>query len=145
LLYSVEFYEVIKKHLRKGGILQMWYPAGEGDDATAAAVAKAIQQSFPYVRAFMSFDRFGFHFLASMQPLPETPSSVLASRMPSAAVPDFLEWGPESTVESQFERVVSQERTMQQIVDRDPKIQAIRDDEPVNEYYLLRGWFHLDR
>lgn len=142
LLYSVEFYEVVKRHLRNGGILQIWYPALEGDNATAVAVARAIQQSFPYVRAFVSFDGYGFHFLASMQPLPQTPSSVLASRMPSAAVSDLLEWGPESTVEKQFERVLSRERMMKQILDADPKIPAIRDDRPVNEYYLLRSWFH---
>ncbi|MGC2545362.1 MAG: hypothetical protein WA426_05910, partial [Silvibacterium sp.] len=62
LLYSREFYQVVKSHLRTGGILQMWYPEIEGDEATTASITKALMQSFPYVRAFREFDeRFGYH------------------------------------------------------------------------------------
>jgi len=43
-------------------------------------------ESFPYVRAFQSYDGFGIHFLASMKPLSHHLSSVLAARMPNAAV-----------------------------------------------------------
>jgi spermidine synthase len=142
LLYSVEFYEVIKRHLRAGGILQMWYPTVEGDSATATAVAKSIRQSFPYVRVFRSFDNYGLHFLASMDPLPTRSSSMLAARMPLAAISDFLEWGPELSPEKQFDRVLTREMTISQLVAKNPRVPAIRDDRPVNEYYLVRSWFH---
>lgn len=141
LLYSVEFYQMAKKHLRTGGILQMWYPATEGDDATTAAVARALQLSFPYVRTFRSHGKYGLHFLASDGPIPAVSSTTLAKRMPPAAVSDFLEWGPEKTVELQFDKVLSQELTIQEIVSRAPRTPAIRDDQPTNEYYLLRSWF----
>jgi spermidine synthase len=52
MLYSREFYEVVKKHLRENGILQQWYPERAGDAATTVAITKALMQSFPYVRAF---------------------------------------------------------------------------------------------
>jgi len=61
---------LFKKHLRSDGVLQMWYPESGGDAAMSASIAKALKESFPYVRAFQSVDDFGIHFLASMEPLP---------------------------------------------------------------------------
>jgi spermidine synthase len=145
LLYSREFYEIIKKHLRKDGILQTWYPETMGDTATSVSVAKALMQSFPYVRAFRSFDQRGIHYLASMEPIPATSSSVLVSRMPSAAVSDFVEWGPRSNPQQQFEAVLSQELALDQIVAAAPRTPTMVDDQPINEYFLLRQWFDFYR
>jgi spermidine synthase len=145
LLYSRDFYEVVKRHLRNDGILGTWYPEIEGDRATTTSITKALTQSFPYVRAFPSFDRFGIHFLASMEPLRMTSSSVLAARLPSRAVSDFVEWGPQANPQEQFELVLSRELSLEKLLAEDPRAPAIRDDQPINEYYLLRSWFHSDR
>jgi len=145
LLYSREFYEVARRHLSKDGILQMWLPTAEGDGSTAISVAKAIKDSFPFVRAFASFDRIGIHFLASTVPIPLTSSSVLASRLPAAATADFVEWGPEFDPQDQFELLLSHELKIEQILDADTRVPAIQDDQPINEYYLLRSWFHFYR
>lgn len=143
LLYSRDFYEVIKRHLSKGGILQTWYPASQGDDATAASVTKALSQSFPYVRAFGSFEnKFGIHFIASMEPLPAFSSSELAAHMPAAAASDLVEWGPEGSAEKQFALVLAHERSMSALIGKDPQVPTMQDDKPVNEYFLLRNWFH---
>jgi predicted membrane-bound spermidine synthase len=145
LLYSREFYQVVKQHLRAGGILQTWYPEDDGDAATTASVTKALMESFPYVRAFKSFDRYGIHFLASMQPIPVLSSAELASRMPPAAVADFVEWGPQANAQQQFEAVVSRELNPDTLVALDPRAPAMQDDQPINEYYMLRDWFHSYR
>jgi predicted membrane-bound spermidine synthase len=145
LLYSRDFYEVVKRHLRRDGILQMWYPAGDGDAATTVSVTKALMQSFPYVRAFLSFDRCGIHFLASMEPLPMASSSVLAARLPSTAVSDLVEWGPQANPQQQFELVLPHELMLESLLADAPRTPAIRDDQPINEYYLLRRWFHSYR
>ena len=145
LLYSREFYEVVKKHLRRDGILQTWYPETMGDTATAVSISKGLMQSFPYVRAFSSYDGFGIHFLASMEPIRITPSSVLAERMPPAAASDFVEWGPQATAQQQFELVLSRELALGNLVANDPRVPVMRDDQPINEYYLLRSWFHSYR
>jgi spermidine synthase len=142
LLYSREFYDVVKQHLRKDGILQMWYPEATGDTATTASVTKAIMQSFPYVRAFQSYDRFGIHFLASMHPIPLTSSSALAGRLPPAAASDFTEWGPTTDPKQQFEAVLSCELALKDLIAKDPEVPTMRDDQPINEYFLLRRWFH---
>jgi len=145
LLYSREFYEVVKKHLSRDGIFQTWYPENQGDAATTVSVTKALMQSFPYIRAFRSYDRAGILFMASMEPLPVISSSVLAARLPSAAVSDFVEWGPQANPQQQFDLFLTRELPLQDLVAEDPQAPAIQDDQPINEYYLLRNWLHSYR
>ena len=146
LLYSREFYEVVKRHLRSGGVFQNWYPSVIGDPGTGASIAKTLMQSFPYVRAYRSLDgRVGFHYIASMDPLPDVSGSVLAARMPSSAVSDFVEWGPEHSADKQFDLVLGREIPMEELVREDPAVPVITDDEPINEYFLLRRVLHTSR
>jgi len=136
LLYSKEFYAIVREHLRPGGILQQWLPAG--DAATLASVAKAIQQSFPYIRVFRSIEGWGYHFLASDEPIPPYSPATLASHLPPRATVDLLEWGPASNAEDQFARVLNQEVSLSELIRQDPRAPVLQDDRPVNEYYLLR-------
>ena len=136
LLYSKEFYAIAKQHLRTGGILQQWLPGG--DTATRASVARALQESFPYVRAFGSIEEAGIHFLASSNPLPASTASELARRLPADATHDLLEWGPASTPEAEFQLVLNRETPVGKIIQDDPSAPALQDDRPVNEYFLIR-------
>ncbi|MGA2217816.1 MAG: hypothetical protein ABSG51_07010 [Terracidiphilus sp.] len=145
LLYSLEFYDVVKHHLRKGGVFQTWFPEMDCDAATVVSITKALVQSFPYVRAFRSFDGYGIHLLASMEPITVPASSILAARMPAAAAADFIEWGPQANPQQQFDAVLSHEVRLSDLVARDPRAPAIQDDQPINEYYRLRDWFGTSR
>jgi spermidine synthase len=146
LLYSREFDEVIKKHLPPDGIFQIWFPEQEAANiGTTASIAKALKQTFPYVRAFRSFDDSGIHFLASMEPLPSTSAGILASRVPHAAAADFREWTSGVTTEGLFSLVLAKERPIEMIIAQDPMTPALEDDQPINEYYKLRSWFHYYR
>jgi spermidine synthase len=136
LLYSEEFYATAKRHLRRDGILQQWLPNGE--PAIVASVAKALYESFPYVRAFRAMQGPGLHFLASSSPIVGQSPSVLASRMPSEAVADLLEWGPFHTAPEQLSAALAQEVSLETLVNLDPAVPALQDDRPVNEYFLLR-------
>ena len=140
LLYSGEFYSAAKKRLRPDGILQQWYPPG-GDPATTAAIARALRESFPYVRAFISFDGpdgRGIHYLASRQPIPDRSAADLAKRMPASAAADLVEWGPFPTAEQQFAELLKREVPIDTVISADRSARAMQDDSPVNEYYLLR-------
>jgi spermidine synthase len=140
LLYSKEFYEIAKRHLRAGGILQQWFPQGSPDPTALASVAKALRESFPYVRVFHSVEGWGNHFLASTSPLTSASASVLASRLPPAAVSDLLEFGPAHTAEDQFASVTNSEFSVESLIGRAPgDVPALQDDRPVNEYYILRS------
>jgi hypothetical protein len=136
LLYSEDFYAVIRQRLRPGGILQQWLPAG--DKPTMAAMAMALGRSFPHIRVFTSVGGWGFHFLGSDHPLPDRTASGLAARLPARAAADFVEWGPESTPEKQFAVLLSREVPIEKIIALSPDTPALSDEHPVNEYYALR-------
>ncbi len=136
LLYSREFYAAAKKRLRPGGILTQWYPGG--DRQTGTAVTRALTESFPYVRAFLSFEGWGVHYLASMQPIPARSAAELASRMPPAAAADLVEWGPLHSPQEQFAALLQREINLQWLLTLDKNAPALQDDRPVNEYYLIR-------
>lgn len=136
LLYSREFYSAAKKRLRPDGILQQWFPGGDRTDA--AAIARALHESFPYVRAFRSVSGWGIHYLASRQPIPNRSAVDLAKRMPPAAAADLVEWGPFPTPEQEFAAVLQNEMPIDFVISLDKNAPAMQDDRPVNEYYLLR-------
>ena len=144
LLYSREFCAILKRHLRPGGIAQVWLPGG--DEQTEASVVRALTESFPYVRAFDSIEEWGTHFLASTEPLPRIDVAHLPQPMPDAARRDLLEWEPGSTPESLFAKVFGQEDALADFTSPAPATPAMDDDLPINEYFLLRrAWPTLSR
>ena len=145
LLYSQEFYAIVKRHLAAGGVVQVWYPEDGTDPATSASIAKALVRSFPHVRAFQSVEGWGIHYLASMEALSSEPASVLAARFPPRAAADLVEWGPESTAEEQLSDVLDQEQEVGKIIALDSEVPPLEDDQPINEYFALRQWFQYYR
>jgi spermidine synthase len=136
LLYSQDFYTVAKTRLQPGGIVQQWLP--EADDATQAAVARSIKNSFPYVRVFQGMDGWGWHFLASERPIPIRTATELVARMPRSAVEDMMEWGPAKSPEEQMQLLLSHESSTDDIIALSPQTAPLTDDRPINEYFLLR-------
>jgi len=136
LLYSLEWYALIKQRLRPGGILQEWLPYG--DLATMTAVSRALKQSFPHVRVFNSFEGWGFHFLASMSPINVGTAAELTQKLPAAAAADLVEMGPHHTAEEQFQSVLGREVPLDVLLNAQPDVSALTDDRPTNEYFLWR-------
>ena len=136
LLYSQDFYTVAKQRLEPGGILQQWLP--DADLPTQAAVARALKNSFPYIRVFHSLEGEGWHFLASDRPIPVRTAAELLARMPQAAVADMMEWGPAQTPEQQMNMLLDHQKTIDEIIALSPHTVALTDDRPINEYFLLR-------
>jgi predicted membrane-bound spermidine synthase len=140
LLYSQEFYAILKPHLRPGGIVQVWCPGG--DTATMAAITKALRNAFPFVRAYESIEGWGTHFLASLQPLDKLKAEDLAKRLPPRAAKDLGEWEPDSTPSELFDDVLDGEHPLQDFITPGPSVPPIADDRPINEYFLLRSADH---
>ena len=135
LLYSTEFYEIAKRHLAPGGILQQWLPGGE--IRNFQAVTGSLVQAFPYVRVFTGINGTGCHYLASLTPLPNLDARQLSARLPPAAKADFVEWSPGATPEELFRKLLEGEMPPSSLIN--PKVdRRIEDDRPYNEYYLLR-------
>jgi spermidine synthase len=140
LLYSQDFYTVARQRLQPGGILQQWLPAA--DLATKAAVARALKNSFPFVRVFAGFEGGGWNFLASDRPIPVRTADELIARMPPAAVADMMEWGPAATPQGQFNLLLDHQTTLDDLIALAPATPALSDDRPINEYFMLRTPFH---
>jgi spermidine synthase len=138
LLYSNEFYGTVRRHLRAGGILQQWLPGG--DPVLLASVTRALTESFPYVRVFTSVAGWGYHFLASGNPIPQRNAAELAERMPDTARKDLVEWGPRATAEEQYAVMLAGEVTPKSLEAKASRAPAMQDDRPINEYYVLRTY-----
>jgi spermidine synthase/MFS family permease len=140
MLYSEEFYAAARTRLRPGGILAQWLPDGDAEDF--AAVARALHNSFPYVRVFRWGTRWGFHFLCSEQPLPNLTAGQLQSRLPPAAAADLAEWAPpgrgSEAVFTALQSLLRSEVPIEAVILQSPTTPALSDDRPINEYYVLR-------
>jgi predicted membrane-bound spermidine synthase len=135
LLYSKEFYEAAKRRLNPGGILQAWIP-GTASKVGCAAL-RSICEEFPYVRSFPSVQKYGIHMLASMQPIEKLSAPDLVARLPLAAQRDLLEWSSTNSVSAYLNEVIANEIPLETFLKLDSTVK-ITDDQPYNEYFLLR-------
>lgn len=138
LLYSKEFYRSAARRLKPGGILATWIPPA--DRETLHAVARSLMESFPYVRVFGSVEGWGYHFLASMIPLPAVSAAGLLSAMPTGAVSDMTEWREDRGLEY-FETMLGLEMNPGVLIlrpDQARRVPALTDDRPVNEFFFVR-------
>lgn len=139
LLYSKEFYELVKMRLKPGGIFQQWFPETSGPYAldTLSAVSQSLCDSFQYVRGYVGFGGWGIHFIASQTPIVVPSTEVMTARMPESARRDLEEWFSLKDPGATWYSVVSKEVPVSILLPRDPSF-CITDDRPYNEYYLVR-------
>jgi spermidine synthase len=140
LLYSTGMYDLIKRHLKPHGVVQVWYPGGS-DPITLQAIIRSATESFPNVRCFLSINGWGLHILASEDPIRIPPPAQLLARIPDGAKRDLLEWSKSNDIIKDMGTVFSHEVAVKDILNPDPAIQ-ISDDDPINEYFLLRRHGH---
>jgi len=140
LLYSREFYDAAKQHLTPGGILQAWLPIRDSgwDLTTQTAFAKALRDSFRYVRVFPCLGGWGLHMLASEFPISIRNAEELTEQMPPAAAADLVEWNPGATPQEMFDALLRVEQSIDDIAPTDAAVPPIQDDRPINEYFFLR-------
>ncbi|MBV8490580.1 MAG: hypothetical protein JO199_08625, partial [Candidatus Eremiobacteraeota bacterium] len=135
LLYSLEFYDLAKRHLAPGGILAQWVPHGER--RTVQSIALALRQSFPYVRAFRG--DYGMHFIASMRPIALPNAAQFVERMPPAARRDLTEWKAGKSAAAVAADILASEIPFAPLLPPpDSGVPALSDDRPYNEYFFVR-------
>ena len=136
LLFSAEFYELAKRHLKPHGVVQMWCPVA--DRRTLAAITGSMVDAFPHVRCFVSVEGWGVHLLGSMDAVDLPPTAAAAvARMPPAARRDLTEWSPSATPAELMGVLLGREVPPSALLAADPAAR-VTDDRPFNEYYLLR-------
>jgi spermidine synthase/MFS family permease len=134
LLYSREFYGIIKTHLKPNGILAQWFPGAGG---TLSAAARSLTDSFQYVAVYRSVEGWGVHLLASETPIPEMSPAEFAARLPAAAQRDLIEWGPNQSLIGVANDVLSRRVPISSVLQADLPAE-ITDDRPYNEYFIVR-------
>lgn len=156
LLYSTEFYDVLKQRLTPTGVLQQWFPGGEKQ--IAKAVINTLNDAFPHLQIIESFrptpegveapyelQARGLHLIASFQPLARPTIEEAVARMPAAARADMLWWGKAATegqvqdLETCWRFILDPQRfvALESMLPADPSVK-ITDDRPYNEYFWLR-------
>jgi spermidine synthase len=134
LLYSREFHQAVKRHLKPGGIFQSWFPGGE--ENIEFAIARSLVDVFPYVRAYRSVDGTGLHYLASMTPFPTPSVEEMVNRIPAAGQKDLAEW-TRKDLRSDIAAVLASEIPIARLLGTDLAVE-VTDDRPYSEYFLLR-------
>jgi predicted membrane-bound spermidine synthase len=137
LLYSREFHQTVKRHLKPGGIFQSWFPGGE--KRIEQAIARSLAEEFPYVKVYGSIEGWGVHYLASMTPLPTPTAEELFAKLPPKAQRDLEEWAKQDAL-ADLKTVLAREVPLAELLPEDRRV-TITDDHPYNEYYLLRRRF----
>jgi len=135
-LYSKEFIELARAHLKKGGIMAHWVPypqarAGVSDKATMMMLTATFASAFPYVYYHAAFLPIGLHLVGSMEPIDFAPAS-LSRRLSNPAVSaDINEWDrlPPDFFSSGWIRVPP----------GDLRIPLDTDDRPRLEFFLLKA------
>ena len=141
LLYSREFFELVKKHLNPEGILQEWF-GFVSEPECMDAVLKSLKQEFRYVCMYHCIKDphvWGWHFLASDSPMNLPTSEQFYARLPDKAKNDLMEPlaidNGKYELNEQIRELVSSERTLDILPE---KVTMTTDDYPFNEYCLLR-------
>jgi spermidine synthase len=144
LLYSKEFYTLLKKHLAEGGILQQWW--GFEKNVTCSAFVRSLVDVFPCVRAFKAIKdpdgmMDGFHFLCTDKPVGDISLANFLERMPPSAQLDLQEWSkaknPNEEMKGRLSQLLANEVKVKDFLRDDPTV-VITDDHPFNEYALYR-------
>lgn len=155
LLYSTEFYRLIKSRLKRGGIVQQWYPGAVAfHDRTLAmasdpgvrgrtplsAVLRSAVEEFEHVRVYPSFLGWGWHIILSDEPLVEPSVDQFVTRMPLRARDDLLEWnrGTHGDLHSFVSAILSTRVAIARVLGDNLDVR-IDDNRPYNEYYLVRA------
>lgn len=140
-LYSEDFYTLVKSRLTEDGIFQQWYPGGE--PKMLQAVITSIRKSFPHVKIFQGLPGAGFHMIASRMALKTPTEDEFISRLPETARADLTESavGADRRMDLRdlVSRMLAVEITMNELPHEDPEVR-ITDDQPFNEYFLMRRW-----
>ncbi len=99
----------------------------------------SVLESFPHVRVYGFVFGFGYHVIASNDPIPRLSPEELVAAMPEAAVADMTEWNP-SLPTSFFSRMLGNAHAVDTLLIEGSreKTVAITDDRPVNEFLLMR-------
>lgn len=140
LLYSKEFCHLVKQRLKDGGILHHWIPVSlafnKYSDYFSLPVLRALQSEFKYVKAFLSVESWGIHFLASNSPIKDLSAKEFVQKMPQKAKTDLLEWNEKYDIIDFVSYLKEIPLPFFDSINSDKNYIAT-DNRPYNEYFFI--------
>jgi spermidine synthase len=135
-LYSREFLELAKSHLKPGGIMAHWIPfpetmSGVDDAETLNMLVQTFADVFPYVYTYLSYHDVGLHVLGTTEPLDISMDRVKNRLLKQSVIDDIREWDPVQFSYFQGIETLNRARVSDEVV---------TDDRPLLEFYLVRTW-----
>jgi len=133
-LYSRDFIELARNHLKAGGIMAHWFPyvgssSGVDDQRSFQMLVNTFCTAFPHVYAIKGYHNIGLHLIGSMQPL-DISMEKLAVRLGDPAVArDMREF--DDVPVSYFANFTSGPLPHSELP-------IVTDDHPLLEFYFLR-------
>ena len=109
------------------------------------AIIRTTRKTFPYVRVYKAYRRGGVHILASKAPLKQPTREEWLERLPEKAKDDLLEWKARgrgmTTLTEIYRNVIKRREIKEEQKPYNENDAMITDDQPYNEYFLLRRLF----
>ena len=88
-LYSKEYFQMMRDHLKPGGVATQWIPLYESDEATVKSEIATFMAVFPYAEVFKNNDSLGLGYdtvlIGHTQPLTYDPAAAQARLAPQMA------------------------------------------------------------
>lgn len=136
-LYSLDFLELARDHLKPGGLMTHWIPlpgsaAGVDDWETFGMLLRTFAAAFPYAVEIPSENRIGVHVVGSMEPIDISEESIQRRLGIPSVARDASEWSPVSA--AYFREVIPVNGVALE------GFPMVTDDRPNLEFGWLRAW-----
>ncbi len=131
-LYSRDFYELVKRRLKKGGVVTQWLPLDQQSARLDRALTRSLTDVFRHVSLYLPSRLHGIA-VASDEPLPEDLAD-WARQLEAPAVRESLEdigFGTPTELQAVF---VAKDEALARYVGDVP---AVTDDRPSIEHFLF--------
>ena len=133
-LYSLDFIELARDHLKEGGIMAHWYPyvgstSGVDDVRSFLMLVNTFSTAFPHVYAIPGYRGVGLHLIGSMQPIDISMEKIQARLQDPAVARDMCEF--DNIPFSYFSRLALGPSPHKELL-------LVTDDHPLLEFYFLR-------
>ena len=139
-LFSADFYTMVKRRLKPGGVFGQWLQLYTLDSRSVALVLRTVLRSFKHVQLWHT-DASNLLLLASNRPMRLSLKRVRAAYTADKRVGQYMgAYGPGPLPEQFFGCFLLERNALERVAARFPH-EVMTDDHPVLEYHAVRSLY----
>ncbi len=139
-LFSADFYTLVQRRLKPGGVFGQWLQLYTLDSRSVALVLRTVLRSFKHVQLWHT-DASNLLLLASNRPLRLSLKGVRAAYKADKRVGQYMgAYGPGPLPEQYFGCYLLDRNALERVAARFPH-ELMTDDHPVLEYHAVRALY----